>query len=71
MIDAVQGETAEPYMRAEIVMPFVIRGLLILLMNPLLLDNEDQEIMQTLMNCMENMLATHDQANLYFERYLI
>lgn len=41
MIDKVQGNTAEPYMNAEIVQPFVIRGLLILLLNPNLLDKED------------------------------
>lgn len=34
MIDAVQGGTEEPYMKSEIVHPFVIRGLLILLLNP-------------------------------------
>lgn len=34
MIEQVQGEIADDATRSEIVMPFVLRGLLILLMNP-------------------------------------
>ena len=60
MIDAVQGDTAHPHMLAEIVHPFVLRGLLILLLNPYLIDNEDQTIMATLMNSMETLLATNE-----------
>jgi hypothetical protein len=41
MVDAVQGETGEPYMYSEIVHPYVIRGLIVLLLNPSLMDNED------------------------------
>ena len=70
MIDAVQGDTAEPYMYAEIVFPFVIRGLVILLLNPSLMDNDDQEIMITLMNAFENLIATNNQTELFLERYL-
>lgn len=54
----------------QIIMPFVLRGLLIHLMNDNLDDVECFNDLQALVENLENILNSQKDANTFFERYL-
>jgi hypothetical protein len=58
-------------MKTEIIQPFILRGLLILLMNPLYYDPDNQEPISAVIKSIEILLSTTDDASLYLERFLI